>query len=122
MAMSEETRKRLNRALWMERAKKAGIGVLILAAIGLYMAYENLELQVTDAHVAGVIETIDPFVSPPSAAASTAPAQALTVGVKLDDGRHVRVIAEKSREPKVGARIDIVQHTHGTGRVTHSLK
>ena len=33
--MREETRRKLERALWRERAKKAGIGLAVVAAIGL---------------------------------------------------------------------------------------
>ena len=93
MAMSEETRKRLNRAIWMERAKMAGIGLGILAAIGAYIVYQSYDLAVVKTPVAGVVETIEPLVAPP--AAGTAPSDGLTIGIKLDDGRHVRVIAEK---------------------------
>lgn len=120
MAMSEETRRRLNRALWMERAKMAGIGLAILAAIGVFMAYQSLDLAIDNKQVAGVIETIDPLVAPNTATASQGPG--VTLGVKLDDGRHVRVIAYKTRDPKLGQHIEIVEHHHGTGRVTHSLK
>lgn len=120
MAMSEETRKRLNRAIWMERAKMAGIGLAILAAIGAFMVYQSYDLAVVNTHVAGVVETIEPLVAPPSATAGQI--DGLTVGVKLDNGHHARVIAMKSREPHVGDRIEIVEHKHGTGRITHSLK
>lgn len=120
MAMSEDTRRRLNRALWIDRAKKAGIGVAILGAIGLFAAFQSLDMAVDNTQVAGVVETVDPLVAP--ASSGTSPAQGLTVGVKLDDGRHVRVVAKKERDPHVGDRIQIVEHHHGTGRVTHSLK
>lgn len=120
MAMSEETRRRLNRALWTDRLKKAGIGVAILAAIAAVIAYQNLDLAVDNKQVAGVIETIEPLVAPNTVTATQGPG--VTVGVKLDDGRHVRVIAYKSRNPYVGEHIEIVEHHHHTGRVTHTLK
>lgn len=120
MAMSEDTRNRLNRAIWVDRAKKAGIGLGLLAVMGLFAAFQTLDMAVDNTQVAGVVETVDPLVAP--ASPGTAPAQGLTVGVKLDDGRHVRVIAKKEREPHVGDRIDVVEHHHHTGRVTHSLK
>lgn len=120
MAMSEDTRRRLDRAIWLDRAKKAGIGVAILGAIGLFAAFQTLDMAVDNTQVAGVVETVDPLVAP--AASGTSPAQGLTVGVKLDDGRHVRVIAKKERDPHVGDRIEVVEHHHHTGRVTHSLK
>ena len=120
MAMSDDTRRRLNQAIWMDRAKKAGIGLAILAAIGLFMAYQSLDMAVDNRQVAGVIETVEPLVAPSSS--GTTPATGLTLSVKLDDGRHVRVIAKKERDPHAGDRIDVVEHHHGTGRVTHSLK
>jgi anaerobic C4-dicarboxylate transporter len=118
--MSDETRRRLNRAIWMERARYAGIGLAILGAIGLFMVYENFDLAVTKTPVAGVVETIEPLVAPPSAAAGQA--EGLKVGVKLEDGRHIHVIAMKSRDPHVGDAIEVIENKHGTGRVTHSMK
>lgn len=120
MAMSDETRRRLNRAIWMDRAKKAGIGLAIAGVIGLYMAYQSLDLQVDNTQVAGVIETVEPLVAPNSATGGQGPG--VTLGVKLEDGRHVRVIAYKTRDPHVGERIEVMEHHHHTGRVTHSLK
>ncbi len=121
MAMSEETRRKLNRALWADRAKKASVGLAVLAVIGLYMVYENLDLAVDNTQIAGVIETVEPLNAPTSAA-NVALGAAVTVGVKLDDGEHVRVLAYKSRDPRIGERIDVTRHHHHTGRVTYSLK
>lgn len=120
MAMSEDTRRRLDRAIWLDRAKKAGIGVAILGAIGLFALYQDLDMAVDNTHVTGVVERVDPLVAPSSS--GTPAGQGLTVGVKLDDGRHVRVVAKKDRDPHVGDRIEVVEHHHHTGRVTHSLK
>jgi len=75
---------------------------------------------VTNTPVAGVIETIEPLVSPQAASASGG--EGVTLVVKLDDGRHVRVMAYKTRDSHVGDHIEVVEHHHGTGRVTHSLK
>lgn len=121
MAMSEETRRKLNQALMRERLKKLGIALAIVAGIAAYIVYQNLDLAVDNAQVAGVIETVEPYTAPTSAS-TVAQGPAVNVGVKLDDGEHVRVIAYKSREPKVGERIDIMRHHHHTGRVTYSLK
>lgn len=118
--MREDTRKKLNQLLWIDRLKKAAIGAAILAAIGVAIAYQNLDLQVDNAQVAGLVETIDPLVAPNSVTNSQGPA--VTVGVKLDDGEHVRIIAYKAHEPKIGDRIDVMRHHHHTGRVTYSLK
>lgn len=121
MAMSEDTRRRLNQALWRERLKKIGIGLGILAVISAYIFYQNLDLAVDNTQVAGVIETVEPYTAP-TPAANLSQGPAVTVGVKLEDGEHVRVIAYKSRDPKVGEKIDIMRHHHHTGRVTYSMK
>ena len=102
--------------LWLERAKKAGIGVAIVAAIALAFSLESLDLMVTHSKVAGTIERIEPLVSKQSVG------QAVTVGIKLDDGRHVSVIEDKTREPHIGDHVEIAEHRHATGRVTHSFK
>ena len=114
--MREETRKKLNQMLWRERAKKVAAGLAIIAAIGGVLGLENLDLKITDSRVAGVIETVDPLVSKGTTG------QGVTVGVKLDDGRHVRVIEERARDPHIGERIEITEHRHATGRVTHTFK
>lgn len=114
--MREETRKRLERAIWIERAKKAGIAAAIVAAIGLAFEYENLDLNVTNTDIAGVVTDIEPLVSKQSSADGE------NVIVKLDGGQTVRVLAYKSRGLKVGDKIQVIAHHHGTGRVTHTLR
>jgi hypothetical protein len=114
--MRADTKKRLEQAIWKERMKKVGIGAAIAAAMGLAFAYQNFDLQVTNKQVTGVVTEIDPLVSKTNAADGE------TVRVKLDDGPTVNVLAYKSRNLKVGDKIDVVQHHHATGRVTHTLK
>lgn len=116
--MREDTKKRLERVLWMERLKKLGIAAAGVAAIGLAFVYENLDATVTDSNVAGVITGIDPLVTKNSVAEATGE----TVHVKLDDGPVVQVLALKSRHLKTGDRIEVVSHHHATGRTTHTLK
>ena len=114
--MREETKKRLERAIWTERAKKAGIVAVILAAMGMAFGYQNLDLQVTNSNVTGTVQEIDPLVS------KTNSADGETVVVKLDDGQLVSVLALKSRNIKAGDKIEVIRHHHATGRVTHTLK
>lgn len=114
--MREETRARLERQLWMERAKKAGIGLAIAGAIGLVFAYQNLDLSETAVKVSGTIVEIDPLVSKTSAADGE------SVQVKLETGRLVTVLAQKSRALKAGDKLEITEHRHGSGRVTYTLK
>ncbi|RUO98441.1 hypothetical protein [Hyphomicrobium sp.] len=114
--MREETRKRLERALWIDRAKKAGIGLAVLAAIGLAFSYEELDLKVENKNIGGTVTDIEPLVSKQDAADGE------NVIVRLVDGQLVRVLAYKSRGIKVGDKIEVVEHHHATGRVTHTLK
>jgi len=114
--MREETRKRLEKALWIDRAKKAGIGLAIIAAIGLAFAYEELDLKVENKDVGGTVTELEPLVSKQDAADGE------NVIVRLDDGQLVRVLAYKSRGIKVGDKIQVVEHHHATGRVTHTLR
>nr|WP_246317600.1 hypothetical protein [Hyphomicrobium methylovorum] len=106
----------MNRALWIERAQYAGIGLGIVAAIGLAFGYETLDLKVDNTDVAGVVTDIEPLVSKRDAADGE------NVLVKLDDGEMVRVVAYKSRNIKIGDKIQVVAHHHATGRVTHTLR
>ena len=114
--MREETKQRLNQAIWRDRMRKVGIGLAIVAGIGAIMAYQTFDLQVTDTPVGGTVATIEPLVS------KTAAATGVSVEVKLDSGPLIRVMALKTRELKVGDHIEVLRHTHGSGRVTHTLK
>jgi hypothetical protein len=114
--MREETRKRLERALWMDRAKMAGIGLAIIAAIGLAFGYEELDLKVDNKDVGGTVTDIEPLVSKQDSADGE------NVIVRLEDGQLVRVLAYKSRGLKIGDKIQVVEHHHATGRVTHTLR
>ena len=114
--MRDDTRKRLERAIWTDRLKKAGIGLAVAGAIAAAFAYQNLDMKVTDTQVAGTVTEIDPLVSKTSAADGE------QLRVKLDDGRLVSVLALKSRHIKNGDHIEISEHHHATGRVTHTLK
>jgi hypothetical protein len=114
--MREDTKKRLERAIFIERMKKLGIGLGVLAILGAVIAYQNFDLKVTNTQVAGTVTEIDPLVS------KTNSADGEMVQVKLDSGQLVNVLALKKRNLKVGDHIDVVEHHHATGRVTHTLK
>jgi hypothetical protein len=112
----EDTRRRLERALWIDRAKKVGIGLAIVAAIGLAFGYETLDLTVSNKDVKGTVTDLEPLVSKQNSADGE------NVIVRLEDGELVRVLAFKSRGIKIGDKIEVVEHHHATGRVTHTLR
>jgi hypothetical protein len=114
--LRDETRRRLNRAIWLERAKYIGIGLGILSAIGVAFGYETLDLKVDDKEVVGVVRDIEPL------AAKKMTATGENVIVKLDGGPVIRILAYKSRGLKIGDKIEVMEHHHATGRITHSLK
>ena len=114
--MREDTRKRLDRALRIEWMKKAAVGLVIVVAIGLMFAYENLDMMIDNTEVAGTITGLDPLVSKSNSADGE------TVHVKLDDGHSINVLALKSRHLHPGDHIQVTQHHHATGRITHTLK
>lgn len=116
--MREDVRRRLDRAIWLERAKYIGIGLGVLAAIGLAFGYETLDLKVENKEIEGKVTEIQPLVTK----SSVAEAEGENVIVQLDHGPLIRVLAYKSRGIKVGDEIEVVEHHHATGRVTHTLK
>ena len=100
----------------MDRAKKLGIALAVVGAIGLAFGYETLDLSVSNSDVQGTVTDIEPLVSKQNSADGE------NFIVKLDAGQLVRVLAYKSRGIKIGDHIQVVEHHHATGRVTHTLK
>jgi hypothetical protein len=117
--MREETRRKLERALWIERLKKIGIGAVALVAIGAYFVYEDYDARVDEVRVPATITEVAPLAIKNTQAVE----QGLSVQVALDNGgRLVSVMALKTRDPHVGDHIEITEHRHHTGRVTYSWK
>jgi len=116
--MREETRRRLERALWRDRAKKAGIGVAILAAIGLFFFYEDYDARVDNVRVPGTVDSVGPLNTTNTKMVENG----LSVYVKLDSGRRVNVLVLKTTDPHVGDHVEITEHRHRTGRVTYTWK
>jgi hypothetical protein len=117
--MREETRRKLERALWIERLKKIGIGVLAAIAIGAYFVYEDYDARIDNVRVPGKVT----FVGPLNIKNTQMVEQGLSVEVALDNGgRLVNVVAMKTTDPHVGDHIEITEHRHHTGRVTYSWK
>ena len=116
--MRDETKRRLERQLLLERLKWVGAGLTVLACLAAGLWFTGLDAAVETIPVAGVIQSVGPLNSTTTQAIETG----LAVDVKLDDGRVVHVMALKTRDPHVGDHVQITEHIHGTGRVTFSWK
>jgi hypothetical protein len=117
--MREETRRKLERALWRERLKKIGIGVAALALIAAYFVYEDVDARVDNVRVPATVTAVGPL----NVRNTKLVEEGLAVEVALDSsGRHVSVMALKSTDPHVGDHVEITEHRHHTGRVTYTWK
>jgi hypothetical protein len=116
--MRDETRRKLERALWRERAKKAGIGLALVAIAGIGFIFEDLDAHVEDVGVPGTVTAVGPLNTNSTKMVETG----LSVDVTLDSGPHVSVMALKTTNPHVGDHVRITEHRHGSGRVTYSWK
>jgi multidrug efflux pump subunit AcrA (membrane-fusion protein) len=116
--MREETRRKLERALWRDRAKKIGIGVAALAAIGLFFVYEDYDAHIDNVRVPGTVVSVGPLNTTNTQAIENG----LSVDVALENGRRVTVWVLKKTDPHVGDHVQITEHRHRTGRVNYSWK
>jgi len=116
--MREETRRKLERAIWRERAKKIAAGAVALAAIGLYFLFEDFDARVENVRVPGTVVSVGPL----NTNSTKLVENGLSVDVALDGGRHVKVLALKKTDPHVGDHVQITEHRHRTGRVTYTWK
>ena len=117
--MREETRRKLERALWRERLKKMGIGAAALALICAYFVYEDYDARVENVRVPATVTEVGPL----NIKNTKMVEEGLSVQVALDNGgRRVSVMALKKTDPHVGDHVEITEHRHHTGRVTYTWK
>lgn len=117
--MREETRRKLERALWVERLKKIAIGVVALVAIGAYFVYEDFDARIDNVRVPATVVSVGPL----NIKNTQMVEEGLSVEVALDDGgRKINVMALKTTDPHVGDHVQITEHHHHTGRITYSWK
>jgi hypothetical protein len=116
--MREETRRKLEQALWRQRAKKIGIGIGVVAAIGLFFLYEDYDAHVENVRVPGTVVSIGPLNTTNTQAIENG----LSVDVALENGHRVNVMVLKTTDPHVGDHVQITEHRHRTGRLTYSWK
>jgi len=116
--MREETRLKFEREVrkqWLRRGAWVLAGLVAVAA-ALFL--EDLDAHVERHEVAGVVEKVESV----QGGTTQAIQNGLAVDVRLDDGRHAHVLAQKSTHPEVGAHVAIVEHVHRSGRTTFSWR
>jgi multidrug efflux pump subunit AcrA (membrane-fusion protein) len=116
--MRDETKRRLDRQLFLQKVKWTAAGVAILAGLGGGLWVSGLDASVETHHVSGVVEAVGPLVG----GSSRSIENGLGVDVRLHDGRRVHVAALKTTDPHVGDNVEVAEHVHGSGRVTFTWK
>src|SRR5688572_22518874 len=116
--MRDETRRKLERKLWLDRLKWIVGGLVVAIAVSGGLWVSGLDATVETHRLAGVVE----HVAPVTGGSIQATEHGLAVDVRLEDGRLVHVTALKTTDPHVGDRVEVAEHVHGTGRITHSWK
>jgi hypothetical protein len=116
--MRVETKRKLERALWRERAKKIGIGLGVLAVIGLLFAYEDYDAHVDNVRVPATVVSIGPLNTTNTQAIENG----LSVDVALENGHRVNVMVLRKSDPHIGEKVQITEHRHRSGRLTYSWK
>ena len=113
--MREETKRRLERAIWTQRAKYAGMGLALCLVMAGVFAFISRDHDVENVRVPATIATVRPLPTKNTQAG-------LIVDVTLADGKIVEVLANQTTDPKVGQKVEITEHRHATGRRTYSWK
>jgi hypothetical protein len=116
--MREETRRKLNRALWLQRMKQVAVGIAAACLIGAYFVYEDYDARIDNVRVPATVTAIAPL----NIKNTKLVEEGLSVEVALNDGRRINVMALKTTDPHVGDKVEITEHHHHTGRVTYSWK
>jgi hypothetical protein len=116
MSMREETKRRLERAIWRERGKWAAVGLGVCVVMAGVFWFISRDHAVEDARVPATVVSVRPL-----AAKSSTPG--LTVDVSLSDGgKIIELTVNQITDPKVGQKVEITEHRHATGRKTYSWK
>jgi len=116
--MREEVRQKFEREVRKEWIARGAMAAGFVAVMAVALWFTDLDAHVEKRQVSGVVEKISPLPGGMPQAVQNG----LSVDVKLADGRHAIVVAEKSSIPAVGSAVAIVEHVHGSGRTTFSWK
>jgi hypothetical protein len=111
--MREDTKQRLERAIWLQRGKwvAMGLGVIVfLAGIMAFIARNAAQVQV---RVPATIVALAPTLAQSQSATPV-------FIVKLADGKSVQVQATINANPKVGAQVEITEHQFANGNRTYT--
>lgn len=114
--MRAETKLRLERALWRERAKWIGAGLAVCLGMAAMFAWISADHAVEQVRIPATVTAVRP------AATKGAAATGLLVDVKTPDGHTYELLVNQITDPKVGQQVEITEHRHATGRKTHSWK
>ena len=114
--MRAETKYRLERAIWLQRAKWVGIGLAICVVMAGVFTWISADSAVQLVRVPATVTAVRP------AATKGAAATGLLVDVKIADGKIIELLVNQITDPKVGQQVEITEHRHATGRKTHSWK
>lgn len=113
--MRHETRLKLDRQIRLRRMRMLGIAAAIIIAVGAGFLLVDLDAHESKLKVGGIIDKVATY-------AGKGAMDGVEIGVKLDDGRHVTVLAHRARDPHVGDHIEVTEHRHLTGRTTFTLR
>jgi hypothetical protein len=112
--MREETRKRLSRALLMQKLKWGGVAVVAVAALAVGFYMKNLDATVESTKpVAGTVVYVGPLAGKFRAVVAE---NNLQVDVKLDDARVAHLMVPRDKAPHIGDHLNIAEKIHGSGR------
>jgi hypothetical protein len=112
--MRDEARRRLERALFMQKLKWVGVAMIAVALVAGALFLRDLDNSVaTTKSVAGTVVYVGPLVGKYRAVVAE---NNLQVDVMLDDARVAHLVTPRDKAPKVGDHLRIAEKVHGSGR------
>ena len=113
--MRIETKRRLERAIWMQRAKWVGVGLAICVGMAGVFTWISADSAVENVRVPATVISVRPLPTKNTQSG-------LLVDVTLEGGRILELTVNQITDPKVGQKVEITEHRHSTGRKTYSWK
>jgi hypothetical protein len=113
--MRDETKRKFERAVWMQRARVGAIIAVSSVVFAMMLAFVARDASVELVRVAGSVTRVAPMPA-------TAGQPGYLVDVKLANGQVAEVLVNQISDPKVGDAVEITARRHATGRTTYSWK